>query len=79
MPQFTYTGSETKVFPGLSNPDGTTLEVKPGDTVTLDADPQIPDFAPTAAPKAAPVPAAATPEAPQTAPEAPTTPATPAA
>ena len=77
MPQFTYTGSEVKVYPTLSAADGSTLVVKPGDVVTLDADPNVPDLtAQASAVKAAPAPA---PEAAQTAPEAPTTPATPAA
>ena len=77
MPQFTYTGSEVKVYPTLSAADGSTLVVKPGDVVTLDADPNVPDLtAQASAAKAAPAPA---PEAVQTAPEAPTTPATPAA
>ena len=74
MPQFTYTGSEVKVYPTLSAADGSTLVVKPGDVVTLDTDPNASDL--TAAAKAASAPA---PEAAQTAPEATTTPATPAA
>jgi len=74
MPQFTYTGSEVKVYPTLSAADGSTLVVKPGDVVTLDTDPNVLDL--TAAAKAASAPA---PEAAQTAPEAPTTPTTPAA
>jgi hypothetical protein len=78
MPQFTFTGSETLVFPTLPAEDGSTLICNPGDVVTLDTDPQIDLFVPVAA-KAAPVPAptpvAAPAEAPETTPEAPTTPA----
>ena len=73
MPQFTYTGSETLVFPTLAAADGSTLVCNPGDVVTLDADPQLSElFTAKAASAPAPTPA---PEAPQTAPEAPTTPA----
>ena len=73
MPQFTFTGSETLVFPTLPAADGSTLVCNPGDVVTLDADPQLPELL-TAATAKAPAQASA-PEAPQTAPEAPTTPA----
>ena len=73
MPQFTFTGSETLVFPTLAAADGSTLVCNPGDVVTLDADPQLPGLL-TAATAKAPAQAPA-PEAPQTAPEAPTTPA----
>ena len=82
MPQFTYTGSEVKVFPTLAASDGSTLVVKPGDVVTLDTDPNAPDLtaqAATPAPKAADATPAPAPEAAQTAPEAPTTDATPSA
>lgn len=71
MPQFTYTGSEVKVYPTLSAADGSTLVVKPGDVVTLDTDPNAYDLTAQAATPA--------PEAAQTAPEAPTTNATPSA
>jgi len=71
MPQFTFTGSETLVFPTLAAADGSTLVCNPGDVVTLDADPQLSElFTAASAPAKAPAP-----EAPQTAPEAPTTPA----
>jgi hypothetical protein len=33
MPDFTYTGAEARYYPSLS------LDVKPGDVVTLDTDP----------------------------------------
>jgi len=49
MPQFTYTGSEVKVYPTLSAADGSTLVVKPGDVVTLDTDPNVPDLTTQAA------------------------------
>lgn len=73
MPQFTYTGSDERIFPDLSASDGSTLIVKPGDVVTLNSDPNSSDLV---AASAAPAPA---PEAPQTPSEAPTTDATPSA
>lgn len=43
MPEFTYTGSTEVVFIGLST-EGHGVQLKPGDTVTLDADPGVPEL-----------------------------------
>ena len=43
MPDFTYTGDLERVYITLSV-DGHTLQVAPGDTVTLDVDPNLPEF-----------------------------------
>lgn len=52
MPNFTYTGADERYYPSLS------LEVKPGDTVTLDSDPGDGRFSPASGKaKAAPTPA----------------------
>jgi len=70
MAEFTYTGSETLVFPDLAAPDGSTLVCKPGDTVTLADDPNTPLLVPVAA-----APATVAPQTPSEAPSAPATPA----
>lgn len=68
MPQFTYTGSQEMVYPTLAAADGSTLVVKPGDVVTLDAAPDA-DFVSGKAAKAV-----AAPETPSDAPQSPATP-----
>lgn len=66
MPDFIFTGPVAKTYPSLRNAAGATLQVNPGETVTLEADPQLPEFTPVelaseqgapVAPVPAPVPA----------------------
>ena len=83
MPEFTFTGSETFVFPSLATADGSTLVCQPGDNVNLDFDPQTPlleaiagkGTAPTTSSAPANVVSQVTTDAPQTPSDAPTTPA----
>ena len=68
--QFTYTGDEPVIFPGLQAPDGSTLSVAPGDVVDIDPEVAagVPAFVAVETKKAPATPAAdpapATPDTP---------------
>lgn len=51
MPQFIWNGSEVTTFPGIQNPDSSTLMCQPGDIVELDTDPGIYHLDPYEAPE----------------------------
>ena len=55
MPAFTYTGSETRYYPGIGR------EVRPGDSVNWDADPEDGRWSPVGDSVPAPVTAPAAP------------------